>query len=479
MGRSPRVVVIALAGALGACATNPATGQSQLILMSDQQEIELGRQADQDVRKEMGVYDDPQLQQYLDRVGHRLSAKAHRPNLPWTFTVVDQQAVNAFALPGGFIYITRGILPFLQNEAQLAAVLGHEVGHVDARHAAQAYSRQTLAGGGLALLGILVPETQPAEGLAALGLNLLFLRNSRENELQADQLGVQYASAAGWTPEAMTNVLTMLGRLDTATGTSRGVPNWAMTHPPAEDRVAKVQAAVVAARTLGGDAIERSAYEQQIDGIVYGDSREQGVVRGHEFLHPVLRFALQFPDHWDISNGAQQVSARANDAGTVAMVLEPAPQGGGSVEQVARTNMSQAGFTETAGQPTQINGLSAYVGTYSGTINTVQVTLRAAHIRNGDQTYLLAGFAPPAQFSVVEAPIAAAIRSFRPLSAVEAARIQPDRIDFRVVRSGDTWESLARLADGRATASALAIMNGADPSAPPRAGERIRVVVAG
>ena len=131
------VLVVGLALAV-ACATNPATGRRQLILMSEAEEIQLGRQSDAEVRQQMGVYQDAALQRYVDRVGQRLARSSHRPNLPWTFTVVDEPAVNAFALPGGFIYLTRGILPFLRDEAELAAVLGHEIGHVDARHSAEA-----------------------------------------------------------------------------------------------------------------------------------------------------------------------------------------------------------------------------------------------------------------------------------------------------------------------------------------------------
>src|SRR5262245_7764681 len=143
--------VVAVVAMLTACATNPATGKKQLMLMSEAQEIQLGKESDQQVRQEMGVYNDADLQNYVASVGAKLKQKAHRPNLPWTYTVVDAPAVNAFALPGGFIYITRGILPFLRDDAELAAVLGHETGHVDARHSAAQYSTQTALGGALAI----------------------------------------------------------------------------------------------------------------------------------------------------------------------------------------------------------------------------------------------------------------------------------------------------------------------------------------
>ncbi len=474
----PLISLVAL-GAMGACATNPATGRRQLMLMSEAEEIQLGKQADQDVRRQMGVYKDANLQEYVNSVGQRLARASERPSLPWTYTVVDSPAVNAFALPGGFVYITRGILPFLRDEAELAAVLGHETGHVAARHSAASYSKQAALGGGLGVLGVLVPETQPLQGLAGASLQLLFLRNSRQDELEADQLGTRYSSSAGWDPEAMPGVLGTLGRLDQASGTSRGVPNWALTHPPAEDRAARVQEAVAAARAAGGRATNRAPYERQIDGVVYGDSRENGIVRGREFVHPILRIALTFPPGWEISNSAEQVAAREREDGQVAMVLVIAPAGG-SLEQTAETDMARAGLRTTDSERTEINGLPAYVGAYEGTLNNTRVAVRAAHIRTDQQTYLVAGIAAPNDFSRVDRVFLETIRSFRGLTQQEADRIQPNRVDFHVVRPNDTWESIVRtISPGVKNASTLAIMNGVTLETAPRPGERIRIVVGG
>jgi predicted Zn-dependent protease len=464
------------------CATNPATGRRQLILMSEAEEIQLGRQADQQVRQEMGVYDDAALQQYVNSVGQRLAQSSHRPDLPWTFTVVDQQAVNAFALPGGFIYLTRGILPYLRDESELAAVLGHEVAHVDARHSVEAYSRQQLAGGGLLLASVLSPETEALQGLAGLGLGLLFLGNSRGAELESDQLGVDYVAANGWAPSGMPGLLSTLARLDQANGTTRGVPNWALTHPPAADRVERVQAAVAAAESPSATTVNQDALERQIDGVVYGDSREQGMVRDDRFVHPILRFAWTFPAGWDVINQADQVVAQpASQDANVAMVLQLAPDASGSVEQTARQTMGDAGYQQVDGGTTTINGLQAYVGTFQRTTQAGQQTVvRAAYIRAGDQTYVLAGVATPQQFNAANDTFARSIGTFRTLSAQEADRIQPSRIDFHTVRSGESWSSIASgPADGIIDASALAIMNGRSPDQGPRAGERIRIVVAG
>src|SRR6266487_2880659 len=171
-----------IAALASACATNPVTGKRQLALMSEAQEIAAGQHNDAEVRRDMGVYEDRALQQYVSEIGMRLAAISERPNLPWHFTVVDVPAVNAFALPGGYIYITRGILPFLDDESQLAGVLGHEIGHVTARHAVEQYSKATGAQLGLIFGSILLPQTRPLAQLGESGLGLLFLKYSRENE---------------------------------------------------------------------------------------------------------------------------------------------------------------------------------------------------------------------------------------------------------------------------------------------------------
>jgi predicted Zn-dependent protease len=461
------------------CATNPATGRRQVILMSEAEEVQLGKQSDAEVRKQMGLYEDAELQQYVRSVGDRLARAAHRPALPWSFAVVDEPAVNAFALPGGYIYLTRGIMPFLRDEAELAAVMGHEIGHVDARHQAAAYSRQTLAGGGLAILGILVPETQPLQGVASVAFGLMFLKHGREDELEADRLGVGYSAASGWDPQGMTGLLGTLARLDEASGSRRGVPNWALTHPPAADRVTKVEEAVTTSKTSSSTATNKSQFERALDGVVFGDSREKGIVRGNDFLHPVLGFALRFPQGWDIVNTNEQVVARENEESNVAIVLQLATASG-NVQQAAQTGMAKAGFRETSGQRTDINGLPAYVGLYEGVMNNTRVAVRAAHIQAGGRVYLVAGVAPASQFNRADDSFQRAILSFRTLSRQEAERIQPNRVDFYVARQGDTWESIARgPANGTVRAATLAIMNGRDAATQPKAGERLRIVVSG
>lgn len=466
---------VLVAAALVACATNPVTGRREFTLMSPAQEVAIGRQLDAEVRREMGVYQDAALQQYVDSIGQRLAKVSHRPDLEWRFAIVDQPAVNAFALPGGYIYLTRGILPFLGDEAELAGVLGHEIGHVTARHAAQQYTKATTGGLGLAVLGILVPETRPFQQVAETALGVLFLKYSREDELEADKLGAQYAERGGWNPEGVAGMLATLARLDEASGQRRGVPNWLSTHPAPAERVERLRP-VVAGR--GGQA-DREALLRRIDGLVYGDSPDQGVVRGHAFLHAALRFALEFPRGWEITNAPAQVTAKAPDVEAY-VLLQLVQNARGPLEQVAVASMGQAGFRPREGRRATINGLEAVVGTYEGRLPNIGPALaRAAHIAHGGRVYLVVGLANREIFPRVERDFDAALDSFRPLSRAEAAAIRPNRIDLYTVAPGDTWESIARRTGGLIKPSTLAIMNQHDPGDPPRAGERIKVVVAG
>ena len=214
MTRNSLAAVSAVLALLVACATNPATGKRQISLMSEAQEISAGQEADAQVKMEMGIYNDPNLQEYVSGIGMRLAKLSERPNLPWHYTVVDSPAVNAFALPGGYIYVTRGILPFLNDEAQLAGVLGHETGHVTARHSAQQYTRSIGGTIGLVALGIFVPAARPFGQLTEQALGVLFLKYNRDFELQADQLGAKYAAAGNWDPAGVPDMLATLGRLD-------------------------------------------------------------------------------------------------------------------------------------------------------------------------------------------------------------------------------------------------------------------------
>jgi len=465
------------------CATNPVTGQREFTLMSEAQEIGIGRDSDPQIKAEMGVYNDPELQKYVSDIGLRLAKLSERPNLPWQFTVIDQPAINAFAVPGGFIYITRGILPFLANESELAGVLGHEIGHVTARHSAKQYTR-TLGGVlGLTLAGIFVPATRPFGQLSEQALGVLFLKYGRDDELQSDQLGVKYSTAGGWDPSGVPGMLSTLGRLDEAAGDRKGVPNFLSTHPDPLARVKDAQPAAQQARGTRTDlVVGREELLRRVDGVIFGDNPEQGIIRGSAFLHPPLRFRLDFPAGWEIANSPQQVVAKAPNANVFLLMqlVEQPLQQGGNIETVALSTMQKAGFRAIEGGRTTINGLPAFVGLYQGQIEGMgPVASRAAHILYDNRVYMIAGIVSPDAFPQADSAFGATIRSFRQLSTAEAEAIHPYRVDLYVVRQGDTWAGLAERSAGAIKPASLAIMNGFAPGSQPPVGARIKIVVEG
>jgi predicted Zn-dependent protease len=473
-----RAVLVGVVCVAAACATNPVTGKREISLVSEAQEIAMGQQADAEVRREMGLYDNAELQRYVEDIGFKLAKLSHRPNLPWQFAVVDHPAVNAFALPGGFIYITRGILPYLADEAELAGVLGHEIGHVTARHSAQQATRAMGGQIGMIALGVFVPSTRPFGDLTSAGLGVLFMKFGRDDEREADRVGTEYAAKGGWDPAAVPTVLQTLSRISEQS--EKGVPNWLSTHPEPASRVVEVQSVVAKLATADARTRNRDEFLRMIDGIVVGDNPRDGIVRGNAFLHPEMRFALEFPEGWDVMNSPAQVAAREpGQPHYMLLQLVERPQGR-TAEEVAAREMTNARFRALEGQPTRIGGLDAFVGLYQGEINGIgRVVMRAAHVVLGRSVFVIAGFAPEAEFARIDRPVTTSLQTFRELGAREAAAIRPNQLDFYTVRSGDTWQSIAMRGGGLVRATDLAIMNNHDVSDQPDPGERIKIVVAG
>jgi predicted Zn-dependent protease len=465
-----------------ACATNPATGQRQFNLMSEAQEVQLGQESDPQIRQEMGVYDDVELQRYIESIGLRMAQTSQRPNLPWHFTIVDSPAVNAFALPGGYIYITRGILTYLNDESQVAGVLGHEIGHVTARHAAQQYTKSTAAQLGLGLGAIFSPYARAGAGAAAGGLQLLFLKYGREDELQADRLGAEYEAKNGWDPEGMQNMLRTLQRIDEQSD-RRGTPNYLLTHPASADRVQKIDETVATLKAAPGadqTKANRAEYLRRIDGLVFGDNPRDGIVRANEFLHPNLRFAIRFPAGWNIDNAKDQVTVKAPNGLQAYMLLGLVQQPvGTSIQDVGLYDMRRLGFQAASGGETDINGLRAFVGTFEGSLqNFGPITLRVAYIPVDRNIFRIVGLSPARSFDQVEREFTTSARSFRSLSRAEAERIRPNRIDLYTVRPNDTWASIAEgPGRGLLPAARLALINGVSVEEQPRPGDRVKIVV--
>lgn len=478
-----------LALVVGGCATNPVTGGREFTFMTEGQEVSIGRDADGQIREQMGVYDSPALQAYVADLGHRLAALSHRPNLPWQFTIVDSPAVNAFALPGGYIYLTRGILAYLGDEAELAGVLGHEIGHVTARHSVQAYTRATGAQFGLLLGQIFVPAMRAnpygAPGMtdaAGYGIGLLLLRFGRDDEIQADRLGAEYAAGGGWHPAGVAGMLSTLGRIGEQSD-RRGVPNWLSTHPEPAARVVDVGPTVTRLLETADASslrVDRSGYLERIVGVRFGDNPEEGIARGREFVHPVLRFGVEFPEGWEIRNSPTVVVASRAD-GRAYMALQLAEEGqAATLEAIARRETPRDA-RNVSGSDATINGLDAHIRSYQRDVDDIgPAAVRVAYVRHDGRVYVLGGVIPVADFTRLERAVDRGIRSFRGLSAEEAESILPNEIALYEAVAGDTWERIAQQAGGELVpAATLAIMNGHAPDEPPVAGQRVKIVVQG
>src|SRR3954466_2331269 len=296
------------AGWMG-CARNPVTGKSELSLVSESQEIQMGQQAAQEVAQTIGLYNDAKAQAYVAEVGKRMAAASERPNLPWEFHIVEDASVNAFALPGGFIYVTRGLMGTINDEAELATVVGHEIGHVTNRHSVQQISKQELAQIGLGVGSILSSDIAKFGQLASAGLSVLFLKYSRDAENQADLAGFRYALNQNYDVREMTKVFETLDRISQSSGGGK-LPEWLSTHPNPGNRIQHIESMLDTVKTDPSKGrVNREQYLQLVRGITYGEDPRQGYFEGTHFYHPQMRFQMSFPDGWQVQNTPSAVAS--------------------------------------------------------------------------------------------------------------------------------------------------------------------------
>ena len=300
------------------CAVNPATGRREFSLISESREIEMGREADADISASLGLVDDPALQSYVSDIGHRLAAVSERPHLPWSFKVVDDPLVNAFALPGGFIFVTRGILANFESEAELAGVLGHEIGHVTAKHSVSQMSRQQLQQIGLGVGMVFSSRVRRFGDVLGVGLQLMNLRYSRGNESESDELGVRYMTRTAYDPESMIGVFQMLATV--SGGEGERIPQWQLTHPYPENRETDIRELIAASGSAAGGTVARGEYLDRIGGLVYGSNPREGYFIGDRFVHPDLEFDVTFPEGWAGVNERSYVAA-SSPASVVVLLI--------------------------------------------------------------------------------------------------------------------------------------------------------------
>lgn len=469
--------VLLLAVFAAGCAVNPVTGRRQLALISESQEIQIGQQGAQEVEQSIGLVQDEALQQYVQRLGAALAAESERPNLPWRFRVVDDPTPNAFALPGGFIYVTRGLLALMDSEAELATVLGHEIGHVTARHSVSQLSRAQLAQVGLVLGQIFVPETQALGGLAEGGLGLLFLKYGRDAERQADDLGFRYALSEGYDVREMADVFAALRRAGEREGQSR-LPSWMATHPAPDERIERVEARLAQlGDSLNATRDGAAPFMARIDNLVYGENPRSGYFRGSEFLHPDLRFRLTFPQGWQTRNLPQAVVAQSPQQDAI-IQLTLAGQGG--AENAARQFLSQQGVQPGQSARRSIQGLPGVISYFQAQTQQGVIQGIAAWVDYGGRTYQMVGYAPSSRFPQYDNLLQRVIGSFGALSDPQALAAQPNRLDIVTLSQAMTLGEFHRRYPSVVPIEEIGLINQVDDAAAVLpAGTRAKRVVRG
>ncbi len=423
----PRWLTVGALCAAAACATNPATGERQISLVSEAQEIELGRESARQVEMSIGLVDDAELQRYVGRVGQSLARISERPDLPWQFQVVDDPSPNAFALPGGFIYVTRGMMALMRSEAELASVIGHEVGHVTARHSVSQISRQQLAQLGLGIGGLLVPEVQQYGSAIGAGLGLLMLRYGRDAEREADELGFRYAREDGYDVSEMADVFQDLARLGEQEGQGSALPSWLSTHPDPGSRVEAVNQRLQALpENERGGKVASAEYLRAIDGMVYGDNPRNGFFRDGRFVHPELRFAFEVPDDWQTQNLSRAVVAASPNGDAV---LQLTLAGDTSATQAAQAFAAESGAQVGRASREQIHGIPAVVAPFQAATADATVQGIAAWLDYGGRTYQLVTYSSAARYGRYESTFEDVIGSFEEVRDPDLLNVKPMRVD--------------------------------------------------
>jgi predicted Zn-dependent protease len=442
------------------------------MLVSESQEIAMGKESDPQIVAQMGVVNDERIQTYVAQLGQKLAQAGERPNLPWTFRVIDDPVVNAFAVPGGFIYVTRGILVHLNSEAELVSVLGHEVGHVTARHSAAAMSKQQVAGLGLVLGAILEPKVAQYADVASQGLGLLFLKFSRDDETQADELGLRYMQRTRYDARQMPHVFELLGRVSAGQSGGR-VPGWLATHPDPGDRFQRITKAVEAipAESIGR-TVNRDDYLARIDGLVYGANPRAGFFRNSVFYHPDLEFKVTFPDGWKTNNQAAAVMAMSPQQDAVfGLTIEAR---GATPESAARAFFSQQGIQGNAG-PARIHGFPAQSGEFAAQTQQGIVQGMVVFLSYGGSVFRLMGYGPQQRWGANRNAVVNAIGTFDRLTDQAILRVQPQRVSVVTIPRAMTLAQFAQANPG-ASAKQLALLNNVDDNAQFPAGARVKRV---
>jgi predicted Zn-dependent protease len=464
------------------CAVNPVTGKKQFMLMSESQEVQLGISYNPQVIATFGEYQDNKLQAFVQAKGTEMGKISHRPNLEYHVKVVDSPVVNAFAVPGGFIYLTRGILAQLNNEAELMGVLAHEMGHITARHSVSQQSKQTLAQ--LALIGGMIASEQFAQyaEYAMQGMQLLFLKFSRDNEREADRLGVEYSSKLGYDAHKMADFFQVLNKMNMAESEG-GIPTFMSTHPDPGDRYNSVNEKASdwqAKLNLPSWKINETEYLQLVNGIVYGEDPRQGYTEGNVFYHPDLKFKFSFPAGWKLENTPLQVTMTPSD-GRALMIFTLAPQK--TLEAAADSTLAQIGLTLQDSKRTTVNGMPAIItlskqSTQDQSTGAVQSNSVLSYFINYSNTfYVFHGVTTEADFNTYARTFESTMANFSKLTDVTKINKKPEKLKVvKVQRNGTLANAFKYYGVQESKMNEYALLNNLELTDQVKAGKLIKII---
>lgn len=478
-------LVLLLSFSWDSCARNPVTGKNQLMLMSAGQEQALGDQNDPAIVAQFGLYQNDEMQQFLNSKGQEMAAISHRSGLKFDFKLLDSPVVNAFALPGGYVYFTRGIMAHFNNEAQFAGVLGHEIGHVTARHSARQYSRSILAQVGLIAGMILSPEFAQFGNEASQAMQLMLLKYGRDAESESDKLGVAYSSEIGYDAHEMAGFFATLDRL--SGGAEGRLPTFLSTHPDPADRNVKVgQLADQWQRKNNGGPYEvgRESYLRMIDGLMYGEDPRQGFVENSNFYHPELKFQYPIPSGWQTVNTPQQVQMAPED-GKAVMLLQLGQ--GASLEAAAQAVAEKYQLRTTGSQRRTVNGLSA-LEVYADLVQEGQdangqpaqqvLKTLSYYIQYGELIYHFLGLSTEQDFANYRGRMLTTMTSFNTLSDPDKLNRQAERIKIESLSRDMTLrEAFSAYRQPSDRLEELAVLNGMELTLRLKKGTLIKTVV--
>jgi len=452
------------------CSINPATGDKQFAaLMSPAQEAQEGAKEHADIIKTYGLYpaNDP-VQAMVSRIGARVSANTERSDVTYKFFVLDSPIVNAFALPGGYIYVSRGLLAQANSEAELAGVLAHEVGHITARHSAERYSHGVLASLGAVAVAAATGNAQVAKA-ASVGSDLYIKSYSRGQESQADILGIRYLSHAGYDPYAMASFLASLEANDDlqqkiSGGSGEGF-SYFSTHPRTADRVMQARAEASSYPAATSDTDGRDAYLKTINGIVYGDSAKQGFVRGGHFWHPGIGFTFDVPRGFAVNNEPAQITV-VSKADNSAVIFDQASNANHLSPEAYIHQAWMKGRTTSPVKPFDMNSMPAAMTDFTGSLNNTPVTIRVIAVAWSSDTILRFQVGIPQNASqALAGTLESMTYSLRRMSDMEIKTIKPYHIEIVTARPGETVASLAsKMAPENFRDDRLRVLNAIKPN---------------